>query len=100
MTKKVDNQLERYIQGLKSLGKVCWISFGIMTTVAIFPHLTKNEEVKQYGNFISGISAISCLAGMYKNRKKIRDCLSLKVTNQELKDKYNLTGDTFIYKFK
>ncbi len=102
MEKKIEmgNQLERYVQGLKSLGKAFWIGFGLTVLTGIPSVIVKNEDAKLYLSGASSVGGIVTLSGMYTNRKKIKDCLNPYITNEELKKKYKLTGDNFLYPIK
>jgi acetylornithine/succinyldiaminopimelate/putrescine aminotransferase len=89
---KMGNQLERYVQGLKSLGKAFWITFLLTASTGIASNYVKDSKAKEYLNTASGISCMVSGICMYKNRKKIGDCLNPYISNEELKNKYGLTG--------
>ena len=97
---KMGNQLERYVQGLKSLGKAFWIAFLLTASTGIASNYVKDLKTKEYLNTASGISCMISAGGMYKNRKKIGDCLNPYISNEELKNKYGLTGKNPLFQIK
>jgi len=96
----MENQLERYVQGLKSLGKVTWVALGLTVITGISSDIAKDKKAELYLSGASVVSSIVALGGMIKNIEKIRDCLNPYISNTELKDKYGLTGDNFLYPIK
>lgn len=96
----MENQLERYVQGLKSLGKVTWIALGLTAITGISSDIVKDKKAELYLSGASFISTIVALGGMIKNGEKIIDCLNPYITNEELKKIYGLTGDNYIFPIK
>ena len=92
-----ENGLERYIQGLQSLGKTLWISFLLASSMGVASEYIKDTKTSLYFGGASAVSSVVGLGCMYKNRKKISDIFS-DMTNQELKDKYGLTGEIYLLK--
>ncbi len=83
--------LERYVQGLKSLGKVFWISFILMGSTGIASEYVKSPKAKEYLSTLSGISVLVGGASMFKNRYKIADVLNPNLPNWYLEEKHNLS---------
>lgn len=97
---KMGNQLERYVQGLKSLGKAFWIAFLLTTSTGIAAGFVKDSKVKGYLDVSSAINTIVCFGSMYRNKNRIKDCLNPYISNEELKNKYGLTGKNYIFSIK
>ena len=96
---KIENSLERCMQSWKSYGKAFWIGAVITLGALLSLGSEKNENIDKYIWGVGAISGVVAMGSMYKNRKRIKDCLDLNITNGEIKNKYGLTGDTYFFQF-